>query len=233
MDQRKIPWKSEWKAAGLDPGSMTPEEEALVPDLVVENQAFLQRHPYRSARSTRVRLPLVTWSIPLAAAAAVVVFLSVPMIPGSGPTVTGLERMKGNSDAVLSVYRQSAKGTEKLAAGSVVRPGDVLQASYRVAQASQGALLSVDGSRNVTVHLAQGGQSTLLTAGAEHPLDFSYELDRAPRFEVFVLLVSSQPFDLEPIRQILKTTSLETLAPDAFGKAIRFTVLPLTKDTSK
>lgn len=232
MDQRNIPWKAEWRAAGLDPGALTPEEEALVPELVSENEAFLKKHPYSKTRKARV-LPLQVWSLPLAAAAAAVLMLiAVPWNQTPGP-VAGLERMKGNSDAVLMVYRQGPSGTEKLTPGAVVRPGDVLQAAYRVAGPAQGALVSVDGSRNVTIHLAQNGKSTALAGGAEHPLEFSYELDRAPQFEIFVLLVSPQPFDLEPIRQTLKTASLETLSPDAFGKGIRFTVLPLTKDTSK
>lgn len=230
MDQRKIPWKSEWKAAGLDPGPLSPEEAALVPELMVENQRFLEAHPLRPP--VRSSVPFRVWSLPLVAAAAALVFFTVPLTSPQ-ETLPGLERMKGNSDAILAIYRQSSTGNEKLVPGAKVRPGDVLQASYRVAQAAQGALLSVDGSRNVTTHLAQGGRSTALVAGAEFPLAFSYELDRAPRFEVFILLVASQPFDLEPVRQTLKTATLETLPPDAFGPGIRFTLLPLVKETSK
>lgn len=231
MDQRKIPWKAEWKAAGLDPGPLTPEEADLVPRLRLENEEFLARHPYVPAPKARKSIPFQAWAFPLVAAAALLV-LTLPLTPALGPS-TGLERMKGSSDAVLTVYRQGASGTEKLVPGAVVRPGDILQAAYRVPQTAQGALLSVDGSRNVTIHLAQNGRSTALTGGQEHPLEFSYELDRAPRFEVFILFVSAQPFDLEPLRQTLKTVSLESLTPDAFGKGIQFTVLPLTKETSK
>jgi len=229
MDQRNIPWKAEWKAAGLDPGALSAEEEALVPSLVAENQAFLAKHPYRP--TPRPAVPFQVWALPLVAAAALVL-LALPLASSPEPG-SGLERMKGGSDAVLTVYRQSSSGTEKLAPGATVRPGDVLQASYRVSQAVQGALVSIDGSRNVTIHLAQNGRSTALVAGAEYPLEFSYELDRAPRFEVFILLVSSHPFDLEPIRQTLKTAPLEPLPPDAFGKDIRFTLLPLVKAASQ
>ena len=72
MDQRKIPWKSEWKAAGLDPGPLSPEEAALVPELIVENQRVLEAHPLRPpVRSS----PFRVWSLPLVAA---VVFLALP-----------------------------------------------------------------------------------------------------------------------------------------------------------
>ncbi len=232
MDQRNIPWKAEWKAAGLDPGTLKPEEEALVPGLVAENQAFLKKHPFPSRLQTR-RLPasLKFWPLPLAAAAALL-FLTLPISPSLQPG-SGLERIKGSGDSILTVYRKGASGTEKLGAGTVVRPGDVLQLSYRVSQNLQGALVSVDGNRNVTVHLAQGGRSTALSAGTERPLEFSYELDQAPRYEVFFLLVSPKPFDLEPIRQTLKTVPLESLSPDAFGSSIQFTVLPLAKAATR
>lgn len=230
MDQRKIPWKAEWKAAGLDPGPLSPEEERLVPELQKENHEFLVRHPYRPPAPSR-SVPFRVWSLPLVAAAA----LLAVALPLGGPAAPelGLERMKGASDAVLSVYRQAAGGTEKLAPGALVRPGDVLQASYRVPKALQGALLSVDGGQNVTVHMAKEGRSVPLVAGEEHPLDFGYELDRAPRYEVFVLVYSSQPFDLEPIRQLLKAAPWESLKADAFGAGIRFTTLPLVKETSR
>lgn len=233
MDHRNIPWKAEWKAAGLDPGDLKPEEEALVPVLVAENQAFLEKHPFRKASSPpSPAVSLRLWALPLAAAAAALLFFTLPIPSTQGPG-TGLERIKGSGDSVLTVYRKGPSGTEKLGAGSVVRPGDVLQLSYRVSQDLQGALVSVDGSRNVTVHLARGGRSTVLTAGTEKPLEFSYELDQAPRYEVFFLLVSPQPFDLEPIRQTLKTIPLETLSPNAFGSSIQFTVLPLTKAATR
>lgn len=231
MDQRRIPWKAEWKAAGLDPGPLTPEESRLVVGLQKENEEFLARHPYRSPNPVKNVLPFRVWSLPLVAAAA----LLVVALPLGTPSVseTGTEHLKGNSDAVLSIYRQGQGGSEKLAAGALVRPGDVLQASYRVPRAVQGALLSVDGGQNVTVHLAREGRSVSLVAGEEHPLDFGYELDRAPRYEVFLLVYSSQPFELEPIRQLLKTTPWETLKVDAFGSGIRFTTLPLIKESSR
>jgi hypothetical protein len=165
----------------------------------------------------------------LAAAAALVVFFTVPWSSGGGP-LEGLERMKGGGDPVLVVYRQGDSGNEKLSSGSTVRPGDVLQAAYRVAEGLQGALVSVDGSGNVTTHLAREGRSVSLAPGAERPLDFGYELDRAPRYEVFVLLVSRQSFELEPIRQILKTTPWNRLKADAFGPQVRFTVVALNKE---
>lgn len=220
MDRRNIPWKAEWKAAGLDPGPLSPEEEALVPRLREENVAFLERHPRRPKGTPLVR---VLWATPLVAAAALV--LAFQTLPSGAPD---LERVKGDPVRV-AVYRQGASGPERLAPGTLVRPGDVLQAAYQVAKPVEGALLSVDGNGNVTVHLDERGRSVPLTAGAERPLQFSYELDQAPRFEVFVLVTSSASFDVEPIRQTLKRTPWDALKPGDFGAGVDFTLLALEK----
>lgn len=231
MDQRKIPWKAEWKAAGVDPGTLSPEEESLVPQLQEENRRFLENHPYPGRSRPQPLVHRAVWSLPLAAAAAVLLFVTLPGVPENSGG--GLERMKGSFGAVLSVYRQTGGRTEKLESGAVVKPGDVLQASYRVNQATQGALLSVDGNRQVTVHLSASGRSVGLSAGVERPLASSYELDKAPKFEVFYLFVSPVPFEIEPLRQKLQASSGETLKAGAFGSGIEFTVLALKKEPSR
>ena len=230
MDEKKIPWKSEWKAAGLDPGPMTEEELKLVPGLEAENRAFLEKHPFagkKTAPKSR-SLKLQTLFLPLAAAAALLVVFTLPQFAGTG---VGLdqERLKGSGDPVLVVYREGPSGAVRLDARAQVRAGDVIQAAYKVTKPIQGAILSVDGEGNVTVHLARDGRSAALVPGGEQPLEFSYELDRAPRFEVFFLLTSDKPFDLEPVRQVLKTAPWDSLGPAAFGPGIRFTLVPLTK----
>lgn len=233
MDQRKIPWKAEWKASGLDPGPLTPEEADLVPRLQAENQEFLRAHPY----SPRAKTPPVTrlmgaLGVPLALVAAALLVVAGPLT--GGPSLVGPnEHMKGPSTPRLFLYRNHDGKPEPLAERSVVRSGDVLQAAYLVTQPTQGAVLSVDGDRNVTVHLAVQGRSAPLASGGEHPLEFSYELDQAPLYEVFVLVTSATPFDVEPIRQRLKTTPWNGLAPGAFGAGLNFTVFPLVKGNDR
>jgi len=237
MDKRKVPWKAEWRAAGLDPGPLTPEEEALVPTLEAENRAFLEQHPPEKhlapghRRPAGLKTPFPAWALPLAAAAAALVVLGLPVLAPEG--ASGPERIKGTGAPLLTVYRQGPSGAEKLGAGALVRPGDVLQAAYAVTGPVQGAVLSVDGDGNVTVHLAREGRSVALAPGGEHYLDFSYELDRAPRFEVFFLVTSARPFDLEPVRQTLKSTPWAQVGPGTLGAGLTVTVLPLTKAASR
>src|SRR6185369_4920994 len=114
MDQRKIPWKAEWKAAGLDPGPLSDEEAALVPRLEAENRAFLEQHPLKPILKSPGRNSprLSPWLVPLAVAAAALVFL----VPFSTTNSTSFERIKGAGDPVLMVYRQGPGQAEKLAA---------------------------------------------------------------------------------------------------------------------
>jgi hypothetical protein len=232
MDRRNIPWKSEWKAAGVDPGPLTEDEAALVPVLEAENRRFLAAHPFRKASEPRRGVRLGLWVAPLAAAAAVLVFLSVPLVQFSS-TGSSMERMKGASDPVLVVYRQGKSGPERLSDRASVRPGDLLQAAYRVSKPVQGVLLSLDGGGNVSVHLAREGRSVALVPGNETNTPLSFELDRAPLYEVFFLFTSDKPFDLEPLRQTLKSSPWNALKPGAFGPDIRFTVLALTKESQR
>ena len=147
MDQRKIPWKSEWKAAGLDPGPMTEAEQNLVPELEVENRAFLEKYPFKNPGPPKKKtvLRFSALALPLAAAAALVLFVAVPQ--GSGPAPgQGLERIKGSGDPVLSLYREGKTGAEKLVSGAVVRAGDVVhsQADLERAEACLGYRPRVD-----------------------------------------------------------------------------------------
>jgi hypothetical protein len=230
MHQRNIPWKAEWKAAGLDPGPLSPEESALVPTLEDENRAFLERHPWQAPPVKRQPPRLALWSVPLAAAALLLI-ATLPLVPAG--SAQGQERIKGSGTPALMVYRQSAGQPERLSPQAVVKPGDVIQASYQVTKAEQGALASVDGNGQVTVHLGSQGHSVALAPGGEKFLDTSYELDQAPRYEVFFLLTSDKPFDLGPVVQILRQTPWSSLAPGAFGRDIRFDILPLNKAAAK
>ena len=229
MDRRNIPWKSEWKAAGVDPGPLTDEEAALVQSLEAENQKFLDSHPYPGAVRRPIGVKFGLWAVPLAAA-AVLVFVSLPLVQAPVPG-TVIERMKGASDPVLVVYRQRKAGPERLTDRASVRPGDLLQAAYRVSKPVQGVLLSIDGGGNVSVHLAREGRSVALVPGAETNTPLSFELDRAPLYEVFFLFTAEKPFDLEPLRQTLKSVPWTSLKPGSFGPDIRFTVLALTKES--
>jgi hypothetical protein len=132
------------------------------------------------------------WVMPALAAAAVVLAVGVGVVRPPAPDDGIL--LKGGA-AELVVYR-------KTAAGDLVRVG------YRAAGQPYGAILSTDGNGNVTLHMPRsGGRATSLAPGATVLLDFSYELDDAPRWERFYLVTGDEPFPLEPVRRAARAVA--------------------------
>ena len=143
--------------------------------------------------------------IPLLAAAVFAVTL-VTFIPSrfrhsgadSGP-VSELTRIKGSTPA-LSIYRQVRDGSEKLVNGSGAASRDLLQIGYNPAGKQFGAILSIDGRGQVTLHYPEHiNESKELQAGGEILLPFAYELDDAPGFERFYFIASDKDFSLSSV----------------------------------
>jgi hypothetical protein len=183
-------------------------------------------HPERWEASSRLR----RWAVPVVAAAAVV--LAVIVVPRrAGPPGGGLpaspaassnsqERVKGLRPA-LAVYRRTAAGSEALADGDVVRPGDVVRVGYRAAGRAYGVILSIDGRGAVTLHLPTvAGPAVRLERDATVLLDRAYELDDAPRFERFFFVTAERPFETGAI--------LEAARRAAAGVPDSAVALPLT-----
>ncbi|QSQ21163.1 ActD-like protein [Pyxidicoccus parkwayensis] len=115
-------------------------------------------------------------------------------------------RIKGLPPQLL-VSRQAAAGPERLTDGAPAAAGDVVQMQYVAAGRRHGVVLSVDGRGSVTLHAPEAGSPTSaeLSPSGTHMLPGAYELDDAPRFERFFLVVSDEPFALEPVLAAAKT----------------------------
>lgn len=136
--------------------------------------------------------------------------------------------------ASLVVHRRVGEGSEELRGGAVARRGDEIRIGYRAAGHAYGAILSVDGRGALTQHLPRTGDraATLQRSGTVF-LDFAYELDDAPRWEVFYFVTSDAPFDLEPVRRAV----LQAAAPGpgtpsdlALPRGLEQFSFPLSKD---
>jgi hypothetical protein len=145
-------------------------------------------------RKTWISVP--RWGVP-AAAAIVLAVLFIPRMTTLSPTDD--ERIKG-LDPSLTLFRRVANGSETLADGAMARPGDLIRVGYRAAGRAYGVILSIDGRGNVTVHLPRHGD-TAAPLGREPTvlLDYSYELDDAPRWELFYFVTGNEPFMVAPI----------------------------------
>jgi hypothetical protein len=134
------------------------------------------------------------WLVIPALAIAIVALWTVRPQPQPRPmlqTEDG-DRVKGLPPRVV-MYRKTGAAIEPLAPDSVVRAGDLLQPGYVAAGHRFGALVSLDGRGGVTVHEAQ------IQPDGERLAKQAYELDDAPDFERFILVVGDRPVQVQTV----------------------------------
>jgi len=106
-------------------------------------------------------------------------------------------RLKGLAPKIL-LYRKGVINLEQVANGSIVDKNELLQVAYVPAGYQYGVIFSVDGRGIVTTHFSgsppHAALSPKLENKGENFLNYSYELDDAPKFERFFLVVSDQDF---------------------------------------
>jgi hypothetical protein len=195
----------------LAAAARTAGEDPLA-DLARDAAATLARHPPERVAAEVARrtggtgaprpgrrlifvLPIVA-GVAAALAAAVALPRRAPVTVGAGAAEEDAVRVKGLAPHLV-VYRRTSRGAERVAPGTPVRPGDLVQLSYVAGGRPYGAIVSVDGAGGVTRHWPAGGtMSASLEAGREVLLPESFRLDAAPRFERFFLVTSDHPFAL-------------------------------------
>lgn len=113
----------------------------------------------------------------------------------SGPDI----RVKGDPVRLL-LYLKTPRGAELLVDGRVADQPAVVQMAYQVAEPGYAVILSLDGRQTVTrLYPESGPDAVPVKPGGPVPLDFSYELDDAPRGEVFFLVAAPRPFPVAAV----------------------------------
>ncbi len=108
-------------------------------------------------------------------------------------------RIKGNGPALL-LYRKTLKAPEQLADGDSVQAGDVIQASIKHDAYREGVLFSIDGNGSITLHWpARPGFSASFDSLENGIVPLAFQLDDAPYFERFYLIVSNHKFNLDSV----------------------------------
>ncbi len=104
-------------------------------------------------------------------------------------------RHKG--EARLLVHRRGE--IDPLRDDQEVKAGDLLQLSYVADRWRYGTIVSVDGAGGVTLHWpsTESGDTTLDRGTVR--LDYAFELDDAPGFERFFLVVAEQPIEVSAV----------------------------------
>jgi len=128
------------------------------------------------------------------------------------------DRAKGAvlSHAELSVF---LKGESEIPLGdqAVLGEGNTVQLAYTAPFGEcYGVIFSIDGRSEVTMHYPyRTGQSPLLVSGKRTFLSEAYTLDDAPFYEVFIMVVSEKPLNVETVLQeaqsIAKTEDLASV----------------------
>ena len=89
-----------------------------------------------------------------------------------------------------------------LADKTVLEEGNTVQLAYLIPAGDEryGVIFSIDGRSHVTVHHPYPEwRSPRMVAGRQTLLSHAYMLDDAPGFEVFVMVVSDEPLDMETV----------------------------------
>ncbi|MDA3851453.1 MAG: hypothetical protein PF447_09290 [Spirochaetaceae bacterium] len=168
------------------------------------DQEILIKYPFNQVERKIRRNKVKIWSrLSMAAAALVLVLTGTFFIQQNSNSNPYGIRVKGSrdSDPQLTIYRHQGDNIQKLVDGDHAQAGDLLQIAYKeIPQESFGLIISLDGAGNQTVHFPMSGQEAqLLDSSGEVYLPWSYELDNAPDYEAFFLIISEQPFSLADI----------------------------------
>lgn len=110
------------------------------------------------------------------------------------PLESNTEHVKGNG-SILHIYKKDGAEAIRLESNAHVVENDFLQISYIAAGSTYGSIISVDGNGVVTQHLPDSGKTAVeLNNEGEIALEYSYQLDDAPKYERFFFITSEQPF---------------------------------------
>lgn len=206
----------------LDSSPWNPEEEKAIKQEIKDSNAKIlaQYPPAMMAKLIEDRLkkeevpapqrkrpPADFWkrvlqAVPIAAAAGVALFLSGTFF-FSKPEEPS-ERLKGFEPRML-VYKKTASEAVPLEDQTWVGPGDQLRLGYTSAGQFYGALFSLDGKYQITLHFPESGPKAAPLAKGEILFPWSYELDSAPNFERFYFVTSEKPFELAPLLETIKS----------------------------
>jgi hypothetical protein len=156
----------------------------------------------------------------LAAAVLLCVLLPSAYAILSRTDAAGPDRIKGTAftadRAALSLYLKRTGAADEalsLEDGAVLQEGDMVQLAYTAPAGDEyyGVIFSIDGRSAVTMHYPyRREQPPVLISGKQTFLNEAYILDDAPDFEIFFMVVSGNPLNVE---EILKTAEKLALNP--------------------
>lgn len=134
-------------------------------------------------------------------------------------------RIKGTKHS-LYLYQQTENGVAALKTGTKLSEGDLIQIAFNPGQKQYGLIFSIDGNQNVTNHFGSEEFESEKMLSKINYLDYSYQLDDAPEFEVFIMISGDRPLNSVESQQLktdvnqLKTKKLNQLKNRKFVKKV-------------
>lgn len=167
------------------------------------------------------------WAVPVAVAAVLMV-VALPTLfgPDEETRIKGLEPQ-------LKLFRKTGIGSEVLEDGSLAREGDLVQIAYIAAGEEYGVVISSDGWGTMTLHLPlEDKHAVELRQEGPDNLDFSYELDDAPRWERFYFITADIPFDIAVAKRAIRRAEDAGMEELALPRGFKQDLFTLKKGAS-
>lgn len=222
-----------------------PEAQTRLQQIDSSNREFLQQNDPHAAAKRLTALSKARsrdestssgwiWKpVTAFAALAIAAFLGTNMITTQGPVEQGMEvamvsppddgvRTKGLQNRI-ELWQKTGDSIAMILDGAKVNAGDLLQIRTQVDKKCFAAVISLDGRGNWTKHLPENGpQASAMEPGTSGFLPFSYQLDDAPRYEVFWLVTSDSAFSVDSLVKSLDALSGSPIAPPVLPLDTRF-----------
>ncbi|MBX2813751.1 MAG: hypothetical protein KTR25_18180 [Myxococcales bacterium] len=204
---------------------LTNSERELLHKMQAENTEIIKKYPpakiaqeisrrahVRATQRKEQQSPSRTlarawiWGPSLAAVCGLLFIVTIGEDKQPSPYKPDSIRLKGSA---LSLYKKTTAGSEALISGDRTANHDRIQIGYRIDTHRFGMILSIDGRGIVTVHAPTTSNKAVPMEPGTFQLPFSYELDDAPLFERFFLILSPEDFEPRIVVQAAEQLKLE------------------------
>lgn len=178
----------------------------------------IRRFPGRGTGKSRLRLTGI--------AAVFMVFILLPVlyfarnIRGTGAADTDMvpgsptDRAKGSAHSGFELSLFLKDDMERPISGSeLLSEGNTVQLAYAAPAGHEfyGVIFSIDGRSELTLHYPyRMGQNPVLVSGRRTYLNEAYTLDDAPCYEIFFLVASSEPINVEDVLAEARKMAVKT-----------------------
>lgn len=163
------------------------------------------------------------FSIPVTAIACMaILFIGIFVYTSNKSTLTD-DRVKGGGNRI-ELWQKKEGIVANILNNALLEKGDVIQIRIHPEKKCFGVVVSLDGRGTWTTHLPDSGStSKAIKPGKDEFLDFAYQLDDAPNYEVFWLVTSDKTFNIDTLMNHFKQLNGSPVPPSSLPLNKSFT----------